>query len=238
MKVHSFESFGTVDGPGVRFIVFTQGCPLRCLYCHNPDTWGSSTASTRTMQPTEVMDEIMKYYNFIKGGGVTISGGEPLLQSHEVAQLFAMCHKAGLHTALDTSGVLLNDEVKALLKETNLVLLDIKSIDALQCREITKYELLPKTIAFLDYLEEQGIKVWIRHVVVPGYTDNNELLERLVEFVSHYSVVEKIEYLPYHTMALEKYKELGIAYPLDGTDALHQSRITEIRERYPYDKTK
>ncbi|MFI3317486.1 MAG: pyruvate formate-lyase-activating protein, partial [Rikenellaceae bacterium] len=173
MKIHSFESFGTVDGPGIRFVVFAQGCPLRCLYCHNPDTWLMADAPMEK-SPKEILDEVSKYRNFIKSGGVTISGGEPLMQAEDVAEFFALCRREGIHTALDTSGVILNDAAKKALEVTDLVLLDIKSFDKDQFPKIAGGGRLDQVLGFLDYLQQQGIKCWVRHVIVPGYTDQEE----------------------------------------------------------------
>ncbi len=213
MKIHSFESFGTVDGPGIRFVVFAQGCPLRCLYCHNPDTWKMEEAPIEKT-PSEILSEVVKYRNFIKSGGITVSGGEPLLQASEVAELFALCRREGIHTALDTSGVVFNQTVKEALKQTDLVLLDIKSIDPEQFTEISGGGKLSKVLEFLDYLQAEEIKCWVRHVLLPTYTDNEPQLKRLAELVKGYSVVEKVELLPYHDMAEAKYEALGIDYPL------------------------
>ncbi len=231
MKIHSFESFGTVDGPGIRFVVFTQGCPLRCLYCHNPDTWSTQGAKI-DKTPQEVVTEVLKYRNFIKSGGVTVSGGEPLLQAKEVAQLFELCQNEGIHTALDTSGVILNDDVQEALRYTDLVLLDIKSIDKEQFPIITGGGRLEQTQTFLNHLEDQGVKCWIRHVVVPGYTDNNELIKSLAEYVKPFSVIEKVELLPYHDLAKHKYEALKLKYPLEGVAPVSKDRIKELQKYF------
>ena len=228
MRINSLESFGTVDGPGVRFVVFTQGCPLRCLYCHNPDTWDFDGGS-RSMTPTELFSEVSKYRSFIAKGGVTLSGGEPLMQAQEAFEFFSLCKKDGLHTAIDTTGVLLNDDVKDLLKVTDLVLLDIKSIDANQHKELTGGIEIDKGFTFLDYLESQNIKCWIRHVVVPGLTDNDELLTKLAARLEKYTVIQKIELLAYHSMGEAKYNAMNIDYPLKGVDPLRKQRIEAIK---------
>ncbi len=227
MKIHSFESFGTVDGPGVRFVVFTQGCPLRCLYCHNPDTWEINGGKDISIE--NIFNEISKYRNYIAKGGVTLSGGEPLLQAAEAKELFIICKKEGIHTAIDTTGIILNNEVKELLKFTDLVLLDIKSIHPDEHKEITGGAQLDKPLQFLDYLQEQGIKCWIRHVVLPSYTDNIEQLTQLASYLENFSVIEKVELLPYHTMALSKYESLGLTYPLEGVDGVKHSYIESIK---------
>ena len=235
MKIHSFESCGTVDGPGLRFVVFTQGCPLRCIYCHNPDTWHMDEAA-HEYSPTEIITEICKYKSFIKKGGVTVSGGEPLMQAREVGELFQLCKKEGLHTALDTSGVFLNDDVKNTLEYTDLVLLDVKSIDAEQHKAITGGIQLERVITFLDYLQSINKPTWIRHVVVPNHTDNDDLLKKLANKLISYSMVERVELLPYHTMATPKYSNLGLKYPLEGVKPLPKSRIEELNPMFKRSK--
>lgn len=230
MKIHSVESFGTVDGPGIRYIIFSQGCPLRCIYCHNPDTWSAKgvEGETKELSPESLIEDIIKYKSYIRSGGVTVSGGEPLLQSREVKSLFELCHREGIHTALDTAGVLLNDDVKELLQHTDLVLLDIKSILPEQFETITGGGKLSRTLEFLDYLQREGIATWIRHVVVPGYTDDEELIKALAAKTKEYSVIEKIELLPYHDLSIHKYEALNMKYPLQGVPPLAKSRIKEL----------
>ena len=235
-RIHSLESFGTVDGPGVRFVAFMQGCPLRCLFCHNPDTWHIDGKCQYEFTPEQLINEVVKYRPFIQSGGVTVSGGEPLIQAEFVADFFWLCHEAGLHTALDTSGAIITDKVQKVLDNTDLVLLDIKTMDT---------ELYPKltgvkqnnNLAFLDILEERKIKAWVRHVVVPGLTDDDLWLHKLGEYVSRYNCVEKIEILPYHTLGTYKYKELGERYRLEGVPALSEQRTNEIRSMMAQYKT-
>ena len=213
--IHSYETFGTVDGPGVRFVVFLQGCPLRCKYCHNRDTWEvGKVRIVEEAQDTFKRIERYKHY-YILGGGVTITGGEPLLQSEYVASLFGLCKQDELHTALDTSGCILNDAIKEALSLTDLVMLDIKSIDEAQHKELTGVSLVP-VVRFLDYLASQNKKVWARHVVIPSITYNDELLYRLALFIKGYPNIEKVDVLPYHTMGAFKWQEMGLAYPLEG----------------------
>ncbi len=231
MKIHSFESFGTVDGPGIRFVVFAQGCPLRCLYCHNPDTWSLAGAPIER-SPQEVVVEVLKYRNFIKSGGVTISGGEPLLQAQEVAQIFELLREEGIHTALDTSGVVFNGAVERALASTDLVLLDIKSIDPDQFSHISGGGKLNRVLEFLDYLQSKQIKCWVRHVVVPTLTDDESLIAKLASYLKPYSVVERVELLPYHDLAIHKYEALGISYPLDGVDSLPKERIEQLNKMF------
>lgn len=230
-KIHSLESFGTVDGPGIRFVTFLQGCPLRCLYCHNPDTWDAGRPPRYQMTPEELLAEVLKVRSFIARGGVTLTGGEPLLQADFCREFFRLCREEGLHTALDTSGAVFNERVCAVLDYTNLVLLDIKALRPELCRKVSGSD-GRNARALLDELERRGTEVWIRHVVVPGLTDDDMLLDELVEFVRHYKVVRKIEWLPYHTMGVFKYKELGLDYPLTDVPPLARERIEAIKKRF------
>lgn len=230
-KIHSLESFGTVDGPGIRFVTFLQGCPLRCQYCHNPDTWDAHRAVKYEYTPQELLDEVLKYKNFIKSGGVTLTGGEPLMQPDFAREYFRLCKEAGLHTALDTSGAIYNEKTLAVLDYTDLVLLDIKALDAERCRKVCGSD-GRNALLLLDELQRRGIAVWLRHVLVPGLTDDDAALDALVDFLRPYTVIQKIEWLPYHTMGVFKYEELGLDYPLKGVEPLSAERIREIRERY------
>lgn len=230
-KIHSLESFGTVDGPGIRFVTFLQGCPLRCQYCHNPDTWDAHRAVKYEYTPQELLDEVLKYKNFIKSGGVTLTGGEPLMQPDFAREYFRLCKEAGLHTALDTSGAIYNEKTLAVLDYTDLVLLDIKALDADRCRRVCGSD-GRNALLLLDELQRRGIAVWLRHVVVPGLTDDDAALDALVDFLRPYTVIQKIEWLPYHTMGVFKYEELGLDYPLKDVEPLSAERIREIRERY------
>jgi len=223
-RIHSFESFGTVDGPGIRFVVFLQGCPLRCLYCHNPDTWDVHTASNYEMTAAELLKEVLKYKNYIRKGGVTVTGGEPLLQAAFVKEFFQLCKKENIHTALDTSGYINSPKALEVLAYTDLVLLDIKSIDPGQHTTLTGVK-LNNTLKFLDYLQEHKVDTWIRHVIVPGITDNDEQLRKLAEYLTHYSVIKKVELIPYHTMGIHKYEQLNMKYRLEGIEALSTERL-------------
>lgn len=230
-RINSLESFGTVDGPGVRFVVFMQGCPLRCLFCHNPDTWLLNGKCQYELTPGQLLEEVLRYRSFIRNGGVTVSGGEPLMQAEFVAEFFGLCHAEGLHTALDTSGAIVDSErVSPVLDNTSLVLLDIKTMDPDLYPRLTGVS-ADSNLAFLDMLEERGIRTWIRHVVVPGLTDDNQWLDRLGRHVAGYSCVEKIEILPYHTMGEPKYASMGMSYRLSGVPALSAERADEIRAR-------
>lgn len=232
--IHSYESFGTVDGPGIRFVVFLQGCPLRCKFCHNPDTWNMTGGKIKE-SVEKTFEKIKKYKSYFgKKGGVTLTGGEPLVQSEFVLELFKLCKKEGIHTALDTSGYIFNEKVKEILKYTDLVLLDIKAIDEKVYKELTGVE-LKNTLEFANYLKEIKKRTWIRHVVVPEITDKDELLESLAQYISKLDNVEKVEILPYHRLGEFKYKELGIKYILEGVEELSKDRFNNaisIFEKY------
>ena len=227
-KIHSIESFGTVDGPGIRFVAFLQGCPLRCAYCHNPDTWDLNAKTKYEYTPNQLFDEAIKYKNFIKSGGVTLTGGEPLMQADFAREYFRLCQEAGIHTALDTAGSIITEKSLSVLDYTNLVMLDIKALDAELSKRVCGND-GRTTLRFLEELQRRKIPTWIRHVVVPTLTDDDEKIKSLIEFLKPYSVVEKIEWLPYHTLGVFKYKELGIPYPLEGVEAVKKSRIQEIK---------
>lgn len=232
-NIHSFESFGTVDGPGIRFVVFMQGCPMRCKYCHNPDTWQVGAGKKYT--PEAVFKEILKYKNYIKSGGVTVSGGEPLLQAEFVAELFRLLKAEGIHTALDTSGVTFDkgnpqsvEKHLSVLKYTDLVLLDIKHIDEEEHKALTGFS-NKRTLDFAEFLSENGKKMWIRHVLVPNITDKDEYLQKLKQFISGLKTVEKVEVLPYHTMGEIKYEKSGLTYPLKGVQPPSKQRIENAK---------
>ncbi|MCD8308121.1 MAG: pyruvate formate lyase-activating protein [Clostridia bacterium] len=232
-RIHSFESFGTVDGPGIRFVVFMQGCPMRCAYCHNPDTW--CLTGGKLMESSKAAAEAMKYYRYIKNGGVTVTGGEPLLQRAFVAELFEELHAEGLHTALDTSGITFDyrdryviEEHNRVLENTDLVLLDIKHIDNDRHINLTGKP-NDNILAFARYLDMIGKDVWIRHVLVPGLTDKDEYLHRLNDFISTLSNVKKVEVLPYHTMGEVKYEQMGMDYRLKGINPPTAARVENAR---------
>lgn len=228
-RIHSLESFGTVDGPGIRFVTFMQGCPLRCLYCHNPDTWDAKAACQYEMTPEELYAETIRYRSFIASGGVTVTGGEPLMQAAFVREYFRLCQGGGLHTALDTSGILCTQEAFSVLDYADLVLLDIKTINPNLHPRLTGRR-GENPLRFLDELERRGIPTWIRHVVVPGWTDNEADLEALGRYIAGYQVVQKVELLPYHTMGTFKYQESGIPYPLEGVEPLSKECLQRARE--------
>lgn len=213
-KIHSFESFGTVDGPGIRFIVFMQGCSLQCKYCHNRDTWDVNSGNLYTVN--DVLEKILKCKTYIiaSGGGVTISGGEPLLQSDFILKLFKELKKHKIHTAIDTSGSLkITPKIEELLSYTDLVLLDIKHINNKKCIELTGAP-NTNTLNFAKYLSDNNITVWIRQVLIPSITDDEKDLLELKSFISKLTNVKKIEILPYHNLGKFKWEKLGFNYPL------------------------
>ncbi|MDE5558046.1 MAG: pyruvate formate lyase-activating protein [Ruminococcus sp.] len=229
--IHSTESFGTVDGPGIRFVVFFQGCPLRCKYCHNPDTWAFGKGHEMTAE--ELMKEYDSYKEFLKSGGITATGGEPLAQPEFLAELFSLAKSKGVHTCLDTSAGVYNpaehSKIDEALKYTDLVMLDIKHIDPDEHKKLTGLD-NKNILAFAEHLRDLNIPVWIRHVVVPEITDNDDELFRLGEYLSTLTNLKALDVLPYHDMAKPKYKELGIEYPLGDTPALTKDRAVHARE--------
>lgn len=231
-KVHSYETFGTVDGPGIRFIIFLQGCHLKCKYCHNRDTWDINGGEYKTID--EIVERILRYKTYIESsnGGITVTGGEPLLQVKFVKELFIKLKKLGFHTCIDTSGmVAITEDVKETLKNTDLVLLDIKHIDDEKCKELTghsnKYEL-----EFAKYLSNNGNKMWIRQVIVPGITDHEEDIIQLRKFIDTLNNVEKVEFLPYHSMGKYKWKKLGANYELEDIRYATTEDIKRVKEIY------
>lgn len=228
-KIHSFESCGTVDGPGIRFVVFMQGCPLRCQYCHNADTWQIDEGKEYSLE--ELVKEIVKYKSYMRfsGGGVTLTGGEPLLQAEFVKEVFRACHKEGIHTALDTSGFLYNEKSKEVLSETDLVLLDIKNFNNERYKEVTGAELTP-TLQFLDYTREKDIPVWVRYVLVPTLTDNLADIEAMAEYLKGYPNVERIELLPFHKMGEFKWEERGLDYRLKEVKEPEEKLVAAVRK--------
>lgn len=230
-NIHSIESFGTVDGPGVRLVVFMQGCPMRCQYCHNPDTWGYKENKKVTVE--EILQKYESIKEFLKNGGITVTGGEPLSQIEFVTELFKKAQEKNIHTALDTSGILFNREniekVDELLKYTNLVMLDIKHIDDEEHKKLTKHS-NKNILEFAKYLSEKEIPIWIRHVVVPTVTDKEEYLKELGKFIADLKSLKALDVLPYHNMAVPKYENLGVNYPLKDLPALTKAQAMEARK--------
>lgn len=228
--IHSTESLGTVDGPGLRFVVFLSGCPMRCAYCHNPDTWQQGGEQM-------TVGEIMKRFNdvkeFLRGGGITCTGGEPLVQAEFVAELFAAAKKSGVHTCLDTSGICWSEEtaeqIDRVLDVTDLVMLDIKHIDAEKHKWLTGQD-NANIKRFAEHLSERGIDVWIRHVLVPGVTDDEKALLGLGKFIGGIRTLRAIDVLPYHSMGIAKYEKLGIPYRLKDIPAATKAQAKAARE--------
>ena len=213
-KVHSIESFGTVDGPGIRFVLFLQGCSLKCKYCHNRDTWNMEGGEYKSVD--ELVEKVLRYKNYIipSNGGVTVTGGEPLLQVKFLISFFKKLKEANINTCIDTSGMFnITDDIKEVLKYTDLVLLDIKHINSEKCKELVGAP-NEKELNFARYLSENGINIWIRQVLLPGYTDDEKDLEELGRFIKSLKTVKKVEFLPYHEMGKYKWEQLGAKYEL------------------------
>lgn len=229
-KIHSFESLGTVDGPGIRFVVFLQGCPLKCKYCHNRDTWDINGGTQYSI--TEVYNKILRAKPYIDSshGGVTISGGEPLLQADFLIALFKKLKEVNIHTCLDTAGsVKITPQIEELLSYTDLVLLDIKHIDNDKCISLTGTT-NHNTLDFAKYLNKHKIPIWIRQVLIPGITNDENDLKKEKEFIDTLSVVQKIEILPYHDMGKFKWEECGEKYPLEGIPLPTNKEIEKTKE--------
>lgn len=220
-NIHSIETCGTVDGPGIRFVIFTQGCPMRCQYCHNPDTWNYKGENMH-LSPEEILGKYDKVKEFC-AGGITITGGEPLVQIDFLIELFKQAQEKNIHTALDTSGILFDkdktDKIDILMQYTNLVLLDIKHIEDVEHQKLTGCS-NKNILEFAKYLSDINKPVWIRHVVVPQITYQKEYLTKLGEFLGTLNNVKALDVLPYHDMAIAKYENLGLAYPLKGIQPL------------------
>ena len=231
--IHSIESFGTVDGPGIRFVVFLKGCPMRCLYCHNPDTWEMGGGTPMTAE--QILEEYEKTKEFYTRGGLTVTGGEPLVQLEFVTELFKEARLRGIHTCLDTSGITFrpdNPDLLArfdrLIASTSLVMLDIKHIDPQKQISICGQP-QDNILAFARYLDARSVPVWIRHVVVPGLSDKEDDLFRLGRFIGTLSNVKALDVLPYHDMGKTKYHKLGIPYPLENTSPLPREKAVWAR---------
>lgn len=229
--IHSIVTGGTVDGPGVRYVIFFQMCPFRCKYCHNPDTWTKNKLGIKTFD--SVLSDILKYKNFFNfsGGGVTVSGGEPLLQAGFVAKLFKKLKDEAIHTAVDTCGyVEITEQVREVIKYTDLFLLDIKHLDETKHLELTGKD-NKKTLEFLQYLYKNNKKIWIRQVVVPNLTDDDNYINELISLLDNYrAIIDKVELLPYHKMGEEKWKKLGLKYELNAEPPSAQ-KMEHIRQK-------
>lgn len=229
--IHSIESCGTVDGPGLRYVIFLQGCPMRCQYCHNPDTWEPNKGDEMTVE--EVLKSFYHNTAFYKTGGVTVTGGEPMMQMDFLIELFTELHEGGFRTCIDTSGIMFQpdnskmmEKIEKLMDVTDLVMLDIKHIDDEKHKELTSHS-NKRILDFARYLDKKGIPIWIRHVVVPGITFSEEQLTKFGEFLKTLSNVEKLEVLPYHTLGENKYEKMGIDYPLKGVQQLSKEEAVD-----------
>jgi len=233
-KIHSLESFGTVDGPGVRFVVFVQGCPMRCAYCHNPDTWEINAGTE--MEPAEIINQYIRNKGFYTDGGITVTGGEPLLQVDFLIELFTLAKEHDIHTCIDTSGIAFRPEnteliakLDKLMEVTNLVMLDIKHIDPEKHMELVQQP-NDGILAFAKYLDTKDVDIWIRHVVVPGYTDDDKYLFDLGYFIGQLKNLKALDVLPYHTLGLPKYEKLGIEYRLKGVPAMDKTAVLDKKK--------
>lgn len=233
-RIHSLESMGTVDGPGLRFVVFLQGCPMRCAYCHNPDTWAVNAGTL--MDPAEIIAQVEHNRTFYKNGGITVTGGEPLLQVDFLIDLFTLAKEHGIHTCIDTSGITYKpgnttyiEKLDKLMELTDLVMLDIKHIDPVKHQELTAQP-NDGILAFVQYLSDKGIPMWIRHVVVPGITDDEQYLYKLGEFIAPFKNLKVLDILPYHTMGTVKYQKLGMEYKLKDVPAMPKDKAVELKQ--------
>ncbi|MCT4562944.1 MAG: pyruvate formate-lyase-activating protein [Maledivibacter sp.] len=228
-RIHSVETCGTLDGPGLRYVVFFQGCSLRCQYCHNPDTWKIDEGKEVTID--NLIEDILKYRAFMKfsNGGVTASGGEPLLQHEFLKELFKRCKQENIHTAVDTSGCIKLDAVKEAVEYADLVLLDIKSYNTNKFKTITGASITP-ILEFINYLESIKKPTWIRHVLVPGLTDDLYEIDELAKFLATLKCVEKIEVLPFHKMGEYKWEQLGYGYKLRDTKPPTKEILKKVKE--------
>ncbi len=234
-RIHSLESFGTVDGPGTRFVVFVQGCPMRCAYCHNPDTWEMNGGTL--MEPSYIIEQYERNSPFYaNGGGITVTGGEPLMQIDFLIDLFALAKEKKIHTCIDTSGIAYNPDNTELIKKfdrlmelTDLVMLDIKHIDPEKHKDLVKQP-NHNILKFAAYLNEKGVDMWIRHVVVPGYTDEDKYLFDLGYFIGQFSNLKALDVLPYHTMGENKYEKLGMEYRLKGVPAMDKGKLVDKKQ--------
>lgn len=234
-RIHSLESFGTVDGPGTRFVVFVQGCPMRCAYCHNPDTW--SMVGGKQMEASEIIEQYERNKAFYQnGGGLTVTGGEPLMQVDFLIELFTLAKEKGIHTCIDSSGIAFKPDNQAFIEKldklmplTDLVMLDIKHIDPEKHKELTSQP-NDGILAFCSYLDKKGVDMWIRHVVVPGITDDDKYLFDLGYFIGQFSNLKALDVLPYHTMGEAKYEKLGMEYKLKGVPAMDKDKVLDKKK--------
>ena len=231
--INSIQSLGAVDGPGVRFVVFLQGCPLRCIYCHNPETWDISEAA-QSFTPEQLLEKALRYKSYFGSkGGITLSGGEVLLQIEFATEMFRLCKEHGIHTALDTSGIGCEDKAKLslLLEYTDLVICDVKFTTEEAYKNYTGGS-LQKVLKFLDLVEEKTIPVWIRQVIVPNLNDDEKSMEELNSLIAKYSNIEKVELLPFKKLCLSKYENMGLEFRLKDTDEADPEKVKLLNERF------
>ena len=233
-RIHSLESFGTVDGPGVRFVVFLQGCPMRCAYCHNPDTWALDGGTL--MNVSEILEQYERNIDFYKDGGITVTGGEPLMQIDFIIELFTQARAQNIHTCIDTSGITFNpdnasqmEKYDQLMELTDLVMLDIKHIDPNKHFELTEQS-NERILQFVAYLADKNVDMWIRHVIVPGITDDDKYLFDLGYFIGAFKNLKALDILPYHTMGEVKYESLNLPYKLKGVPAMDKDKIVDKKQ--------
>jgi pyruvate formate lyase activating enzyme len=226
--INSFQSLGTLDGPGLRTVIFMQGCPLRCINCHNPETW-SLDGDTYCLN--DIYLKILRYENYINpNGGVTISGGEPLLQWEFVAGLFSKLQKAGIHTALDTSGIGDFNGAREVLKHTNLVICDLKFSSQEEYLKNCKAD-MQRVLNFIELTQEEKIPLWIRHLIIPGITDNLFSIKKIISISKEYNNLEKLEFLPFKKVCIHKYEALGLTFPLAEADDCSDELLSEIQAK-------
>lgn len=233
-RIHSLESFGSVDGPGIRYVVFVQGCPMRCAYCHNPDTWEMNAG--KLMEPADIIEEVVRNKTFYKNGGLTVTGGEPLMQPDFLIELFTLAKQNDIHTCIDTSGIAFKpdnqyiiDKLDQLMPLTDLVMLDIKHIDPEKHKELTAQP-NEGILAFVKYLNDKHVDMWIRHVIVPGLTDDDKYLFDLGYFIGQFENLKALDALPYHTMGKSKYEKLGMEYKLADVPAMDQATLIKKKK--------
>lgn len=226
-RIHSVESFGALDGPGIRYVLFLQGCPLRCVFCHNPDSW--DPAGGQETGSVDVVRDILRYRNFIRRGGVTLSGGEPLMQPEFAASILEGCRENGLHTALDTSGAVPLLACQKAVDTADMLLLDMKAADEALFRRITGRS-MDNTLEILEHCEDTGKRVWIRHVLVPGLTLEETQLHALGRLLRRYGCIERVELLPFHKMGEYKWEALGAPYTLGETPSPPVEAVDRARE--------
>ena len=232
--IHSIETCGTVDGPGMRFVVFFKGCPMRCAYCHNPDTWAMNGGTV--MEASYNIEQYERNKGFYRDGGITVTGGEPLMQVDFLIELFTLAKAKGIHTCIDSSGIAFNrknedfmEKMDKLVTLTDLIMLDIKHIDPEKHKELTSQP-NENILDFAKYLNEKQVPMWIRHVVVPGITDDDEYLYNLGYFIGEFTNLKALDVLPYHTMGKAKYENLGMEYKLKDVPAMDKTKVVEKKK--------